>query len=113
MRGMDYHAGMKASAQFKLNPELPAGAQVIKGVIKPQINKDGVMVQAAEIVVEQGPEIEEETPDISQAVTKEMTEKEPIDFSEPTDNTVVVKEYAVKHKKIPKKSHLKLEYFKI
>lgn len=30
----------------------------------------------------------EETPDISEAVTKEMTEKEPIDFSEPTDNTV-------------------------
>lgn len=30
----------------------------------------------------------EETPDISQAVTKEMTENEPMDFSEPTDNTV-------------------------
>ena len=88
MRGMNYHEGMRVSAYFALNPELPAGTQIIKAVRKPQINKDGVMVQAAEIVVEQGPEIEEETPDISQAVTKEMTEEEPMDFSEPTDNTV-------------------------
>lgn len=88
MRGMNYHEGIKASAQFRLNPELPAGTQIIKEVRKPQINKDGVMVQSAEIIVEQGPEIEEETPDISQAVTKEMTENEPMDFSEPTDNTV-------------------------
>lgn len=88
MRGMNYHEGMKVSAQFRLNPELPAGTQIIKGVIKPQINKDGVIVQSAEIVVEQGPAIEEETPDISQAVTREMTEEEPMDFSEPTDNTV-------------------------
>lgn len=41
-----------------------------------------------EILVEQDHEVEEETPDISQAVTKEMTEEEPMDFSEPTDNTV-------------------------
>lgn len=88
MRGMNYHQGMKATVQFRLNPELPAGTQIIKEVRKPQINKDGVMVQRAEIVVEQGPEIEEETPDISQAVTKEMTGEEPMDFSEPTDNTV-------------------------
>jgi hypothetical protein len=88
MRGMDYHEGMKADVQFRLNPELPAGTQIITDVRKPQINKDGVMVQRAEIVVEQGPAIEEETPDISQAVTKEMTENEPMDFSEPTDNTV-------------------------
>lgn len=88
MRGMNYHEGMKATVQMELNPELPTGTQIIKGVRKPQINKDGVMVQSAEIIVEQGPAIEEETPDISQAVTKEMTENEPIDFSEPTDNTV-------------------------
>ena len=88
MRGMNYHQGMKVTAHFTLNPELPAGTQIIKGVRKPQINKDGVMVQAAEVVVEQGPEIEEKTYDISQAVTKEMTEEEPMDFSESTDNTV-------------------------
>lgn len=88
MKGKNYHEGMQAIAHFRLNPELPAGAQIIKEVIKPQINKDGVMVQAAEIVVEQGPEIKEETSDISQAVTKEMAEEEPMDFSEPTDNTV-------------------------
>lgn len=88
MRGMNYHEGMKVTVHFTLNPELPAGTQIIKEVRKPQINKDGVMVQAAEIVVEQGPAIEEETPDISQAVTKEMTGEEPMDFSEPTDNTV-------------------------
>lgn len=88
MRGMNYHSGLKATVEFEINPELPAGTQIIKGVRKPQINKDGVMVQAAEIVVEQGPAIEEETPDISQAVTKEMTKEEPMDFSEPTDNTV-------------------------
>lgn len=33
----------------------------------------------------------EETPDISEAVTKEMTEEEPMDFSEPTDSTVEAK----------------------
>ena len=111
MRGMPYNDGMRVIAHFTLNPELPAGTQIIKAVRKPQINKDGVMVQAAEIVVEQGPEIEDdsnlgeqvlhtdemdlyvkgqesEAPDISQAVTKEMTEEEPMDFSEPTDNTV-------------------------
>lgn len=88
MRGMEYHEGMKGTVQFRSNPELLAGTQIIKEVIKPQINKDGVMVQAAEIIVEQGPEIEEETPDISQAVTKEMTDEEPMAFSEPTDNTV-------------------------
>lgn len=88
MRGMPYHEGIRANAQFRLNPELPAGTQIIKEVRKPQINKDGVRVQAAEVTVEQGPEIEKETPDISQAVTKEMTEEEPIDFSESTDNAV-------------------------
>lgn len=91
MRGMDYYDGMRATVYFELNPELPAGAQIIKKVIKPQINKNGIMVQAAEIVVEQGPEIEEGTSDISKAVTKEMTEEESINLSESTDNMVELK----------------------
>lgn len=91
MRGMDYHDGIKANTsniQLRLNPELPAGTQIIKEVIQPQINKNGVMAQPAKIIVEHGPNIDKETQDISQAVTKEMTKEELMDFSEPIDDTV-------------------------
>lgn len=86
--GRQYDPEMKVIAHFIYKPELPAGTRTIIGIRKPAIKKDGKLIQAAEIIVEQGPEIEEETPDISQAVTKEMTGEEPMDFSEPTDNTV-------------------------
>lgn len=55
---------------------------------KTSITQKDVKDKRSRKQMEKGPEIEEETPDISQAVTKEMTEEEPIDFSEPTDNMV-------------------------
>lgn len=55
---------------------------------KTSITQKDVKDKRSRKQMEKGPEIEGETPDISQAVTKEMTEEEPIDFSEPTDNMV-------------------------
>lgn len=55
---------------------------------KTSITQKDVKDKRSRKQMEKGPEIEGETSDISQAVTKEMTEEEPIDFSEPTDNMV-------------------------
>lgn len=51
--GQMYHEGMRLTAEFVEDESLPAGAQVIKIIRKPQVNKDGKMVQAAVIVVAQ------------------------------------------------------------
>ena len=51
--GQPYHEGMKAQAQFVTDTSLPVGTAVITGVRKPQVNKDGRMVQAAEVTVTQ------------------------------------------------------------
>ena len=51
--GKPYDQGMGVIANFVEDESLPVGSQVIRTVRKPQINKDGVMVQAAEIVVAQ------------------------------------------------------------
>lgn len=60
MIGKPYNDGMKVIATFKTDESLAPGETIIDGIRKPQINKDGVMVQAAEIVVRQSPfEIEE------------------------------------------------------
>lgn len=48
-----YHDGMKVIAQFKEDPSLKPGEQKITVVNKPQINLNGVMIQAAEIIVSQ------------------------------------------------------------
>ena len=109
--GRQYDPEMKVIAHFIYKEDLPAGTRTIIGIREPEIFKGGEKIQSATIIVEQGPEIEEDsdlgehvlhtdemdlyvgnpesgTSDISQAVTKEMTGEEPMDFSEPTDNTV-------------------------
>lgn len=53
MLGKDYHDGMKVTANFAEDENLPEGKQVITGVIKPQINYKGKMIQSAQITVSQ------------------------------------------------------------
>lgn len=53
MLGKDYHEGMKVTANFVEDEELPKGKQVITGIIKPQINYKGKMIQSAQITVSQ------------------------------------------------------------
>lgn len=90
LKGTNYHEGQTDALveEFIKDPNLPAGTAIVTEVITPAIYKDGQLYKAGKVKVAMGLEIEEETPDISQAVTKEMTENEPMDFSEPTDNTV-------------------------
>ncbi len=51
MLGKPYKEGMKCIANFIPNEELEEGAKIITGITKPQINYNGVMIQAAEIIV--------------------------------------------------------------
>lgn len=53
MLGKDYHEGMKVTANFVEDENLPQGKQVITGIIKPQINYEGKMIQSAQITVSQ------------------------------------------------------------
>lgn len=53
MLGKDYHEGMKVTANFVEDEELPEGKQIITGIIKPQINYEGKMIQSAQITVSQ------------------------------------------------------------
>lgn len=53
MLGMAYHEGMKVTANFIEDEELEQGKQIITGIIKPQINYKGEMIQAAQITVSQ------------------------------------------------------------
>lgn len=53
MLGKPYHEGMKVSASFVPDDTLPAGSQVITGIVKPQVNFNGKMIQSAEITVSQ------------------------------------------------------------
>ena len=53
MLGKPYHEGMKVTANFIEDEELEQGKQVITGIIKPQINYKGEMIQAAQITVSQ------------------------------------------------------------
>lgn len=53
MLGKDYHDGMKVTANFVEDENLPEGKQVITGIIKPQINYLGKMIQSAQITVSQ------------------------------------------------------------
>lgn len=56
MLGKPYNDGMKVLAQFIADETAPVGSRTITGILKPQINKNGVMTQAAEIIVTLGPE---------------------------------------------------------
>ena len=53
MLGKDYHEGMKVTANFVEDEDLPEGKQIITGIIKPQINYKGKMIQSAQITVSQ------------------------------------------------------------
>ena len=53
MLGKDYNDGMKVTANFIEDEELPVGKQIITGIIKPQINYKGKMIQSAQITVSQ------------------------------------------------------------
>ena len=53
MLGKPYNEGMKLSADFVSDETLAEGEQKITGIIKPQINYNGKMIQAAQITVSQ------------------------------------------------------------
>lgn len=53
MLGKEYHEGMKVTANFLEDENLPEGKQIITGIIKPQINYQGKMIQSAQITVSQ------------------------------------------------------------
>lgn len=53
MLGKPYKEGMKVIANFVPDESLKEGEQIITGIIKPQINFNGVMIQAAQITVSQ------------------------------------------------------------
>ena len=53
MLGKSYHEGMKVTANFIEDEALEQGTQIITGIIKPQINYKGEMIQAAQITVSQ------------------------------------------------------------
>lgn len=53
MLGMTYHEGMKVIASFVPDDTLDEGTQIITSIIKPQINYNGLMIQAAQVTVSQ------------------------------------------------------------
>lgn len=53
MLGMPYNEGMKVTANFVIDESLEPGQRIISGIIKPQINYNGKMIQAAQITVNQ------------------------------------------------------------
>ncbi len=53
MLGKPYNDGMKVIANFVPDETLAEGEQIITGIIKPQINYNGKMIQAAQITVSQ------------------------------------------------------------
>lgn len=53
MLGKPYVAGMKAAVTFVTDETLEEGKQIITRIIKPQINYNGQMIQAAQIEVNQ------------------------------------------------------------
>lgn len=53
MLGKPYNDGMKVIANFVPDETLKEGEQIITGIVKPQINYKGEMIQAAQITVSQ------------------------------------------------------------
>lgn len=53
MLGKEYVEGMKLSASFVSDDSIEEGKQIITGIVKPQINYKGKMIQAAQITVSQ------------------------------------------------------------
>lgn len=53
MLGKEYDEGMKVTANFVEDEKIESGKQIITGIVKPQINYKGVMIQSAQITVSQ------------------------------------------------------------
>ena len=53
MLGKPYNNGMKVTANFIEDEDIEQGKQIITGIIKPQINYNGIMIQSAQITVSQ------------------------------------------------------------
>lgn len=53
MLGKEYNDGMKVTANFVEDENIEQGKQIITGIIKPQINYNGKMIQSAQITVSQ------------------------------------------------------------
>lgn len=53
MLGKEYDEGMKVTPNFIEDEKIETGKQIITGIIKPQINYQGVMIQSAQITVSQ------------------------------------------------------------
>lgn len=53
MLGKEYDEGMKVTSNFIEDENIEAGKQIITGIVKPQINYKGVMIQSAQITVSQ------------------------------------------------------------
>lgn len=51
MLGREYQEGMNAIANFVTSDQIDTGKQIISRIIKPQVNFNGVMIQAAQIEV--------------------------------------------------------------
>jgi len=54
MLGKEYNEGMKVKANFIPNENIETGKEIITRIIKPQVNYEGEMVQAAQIEVSIG-----------------------------------------------------------
>ncbi|MEE9431209.1 MAG: hypothetical protein V3V16_09225 [Melioribacteraceae bacterium] len=54
MLGKDYNEGMKVTANFIPNEDIETGKQIITRIIKPQVNFNNEMIQAAQIEVSVG-----------------------------------------------------------
>jgi len=53
MLGKEYDEGMKVTANFNEDENIESGKQIITGIVKPQINYKGIMIQSAQITVSQ------------------------------------------------------------
>lgn len=53
MLGKPYIEGAKASVSFEDDESLPEGTRIVTRIVKPQVNYNGIMIQAAQITVSQ------------------------------------------------------------
>ena len=49
--GQNYNSGMNMVATLEFDDSIEEGKQIIKRIIKPQINYNGKMIQAAKVIV--------------------------------------------------------------
>lgn len=54
MLGLEYNEGMKVTANFILDESFEKDKRIITRIIKPQVNFNAYMIQAAQIEVTQG-----------------------------------------------------------